>query len=82
MIVGTDPTCPRWRSIGVLELGADDAVRFQNAAMAHLEKQILNEMERFSPEALLKSWFNLSPINQEPMQQFFTNVFKNVSPRG
>jgi hypothetical protein len=50
--------------------------------MAHIEKGILNEMERFSPEALLKSWFTLSPINQEPMQQFFTNVFKNVSPRG
>jgi enoyl-CoA hydratase/carnithine racemase len=25
MIVGTDPTFPRWCSIGVFELGADDA---------------------------------------------------------
>jgi hypothetical protein len=50
--------------------------------MAHIEKGILNEMERFSPEALLKSWFPLSPINQEQVQQFFTNVFKNTPPRG
>jgi hypothetical protein len=27
-------------------------------------------------------WFALSPINQEQMKQFFTNVFKNVPPRG
>ena len=63
-------------------LGLPNVEPIQNAAMAHIEKQILNEMERFSPEALLKSWFTLSPINQEQMQQFFTNAFKNVSPRG
>jgi hypothetical protein len=63
-------------------LGLPNVEPIQNAAMAHIEKRILNEMERFSPEAFLKSWFALAPINQEQMQQFFTNVFKNVPPRG
>jgi hypothetical protein len=27
-------------------------------------------------------WFALSPIHQEQMKQFFTNVCKNVPPRG
>jgi Family of unknown function (DUF6489) len=62
-------------------LGLPNVEPIQSAAMAQIEKRILNEMDRFSPEALLKSWFALSPLNPEQMQQLFGNVFKNVVAR-
>ena len=61
-------------------LGLPNVEPIQHAAMAHIEKRNLERDGAIQP--VLKSWFALSPINQEQMQQFFTNVFKNVSPRG
>lgn len=62
--------------------GLPNVEPLQNAAMAQIEKRVLSEMDRFSPDALLKSWFALSPVSPEQMQQFFGSIFKNVPPRG
>jgi len=62
-------------------LGLPDVEPIQSAALAQLEKRMLAEMDRFSPEALLKSWLALSPINPEQMQQLFANVFKSAPSR-
>ena len=46
--------------------GLPDVQPLQATIMAEVEKKMLAEMERFSPESVLKSW--LSMFNQTPEQ--------------
>jgi hypothetical protein len=44
--------------------------------MAEMEKRMLSEMDRFSPETVMKSWMSLVPQNpgvQEVIQQALLN---------
>jgi hypothetical protein len=61
--------------------GLPNVEPIQTSVMAQMEKRILDEMERFSPDALLKSWFAFSPIDPEQLQKFFGNIGRNVPPR-
>ena len=45
--------------------GLPDVEPLQRAAMAEIEKMTLAELQRFSPEALLKSWFPLAAANPD-----------------
>jgi hypothetical protein len=46
----------------------------QAAAMAELEKRIRTEVERLSPEGLLRTWFVEGPQNAEKLWKSLTNV--------
>jgi hypothetical protein len=56
-------------------LGLPDVEPLQAAVMKEVERRTLAEMERFSPESLLKSWLSVLPQNAERMQEMFTGLF-------
>ena len=62
-------------------LGLPDVEPLQALMMAKLEERISEEINRFSPEALMKSWFSLFPQNAEWAQKMFENVFGGGSRR-
>jgi hypothetical protein len=62
-------------------LGLPDVEPLQASMMAKLEERISEEINRFSPEALMKSWFSLFPQNAEWAQKMFENVFGGGSRR-
>jgi hypothetical protein len=45
--------------------GLPDVQPMQAAVMAEMERRMLAEMDRFSPEALMKSWMSLAPQGAE-----------------
>lgn len=59
--------------------GLPNVEPMQNAMLAQLEQRMLSEMERFSPEALMRSWFSLFPQNPDQMQQVFGAMFKRAA---
>ena len=61
--------------------GLPDVEPLQASMMAKLEERISEEMNRFSPEALMKSWFSLVPQNAEWVQKMFENVVGGTSRR-
>jgi hypothetical protein len=61
--------------------GLPDVEPLQASMMAKLEERISEEMNRFSPEALMKSWFSLVPQNAEWVQKVFENVVGGTSRR-
>jgi hypothetical protein len=62
-------------------LGLPDVEPLQASMMAKLEERISEEINRFSSEALMKSWFSLFPQNAEWAQKMFENVFGGGSRR-
>jgi hypothetical protein len=56
-------------------LGLPDVEPLQAAVMKEVERRTLAEMERFSPDGLLKSWLSVLPQNAERMQEMFTGLF-------
>jgi len=57
-------------------MGLPDLQPMQTAVMAEMEKRMLSEMDRFSPETVMKSWMSLVPQNPEQMQEAFTKLFQ------
>ena len=57
-------------------MGLPDVKPMQAAVMAEMEKRVLAEMDRFSPESLLRSWMSLIPQNSEQMQGAFMRMFQ------
>jgi hypothetical protein len=55
--------------------GLPDVEPMQAAVMAQIEQRMLAEMDRFSPEAVMKSWLSLLPQNAEQMQEIFRSLF-------
>ena len=60
-------------------MGLPDVKPMQAAVMAEMEKRVLAEMDRFSPESLLRSWMSLIPQNSEQMQGAFMRMFQQGS---
>ena len=54
----------------------------QAAVMAEVERRVLAEVDRFSPEAVLKSWMSLIPQSPEKMQAAFMKLFQQDSAGG
>ncbi len=48
-------------------IGLPDLEPLQKAAMAEIEKRMMAELERYSPEGLLKAW--TTPLNTDWMQE-------------
>ena len=57
-------------------MGLPDVEPMQKAAMAQIEKRMMAELERFSPEALFKAWLPIAGMNAEWLQEFL----KRASP--
>jgi hypothetical protein len=49
-------------------MGLPDLEPLQKAALAEIEKRMTAEFERLSPEALLKTWLPLAPLNVDWLQ--------------
>ena len=58
-------------------MGLPDVEPMQKAAMAEIDKRMMAELERFSPEALFKAWLPIAGMNAEWLQEFL----KRASPR-
>ena len=57
-------------------LGLPDLQPMQAAVMAEMEKRMMSELDRFSPETVMKSWMSLVPQNSEQMQDAFIRMFQ------
>lgn len=62
-------------------LGLPDVRPMQASIMSEMERRVLAEMDRFSPEAVLKSWMALVPQSPEQVQEAFTRMFQ-AAPGG
>jgi hypothetical protein len=58
-----------------LFFGLPNVEPMQEAVMAQLEKTMLTEMGRFSPEGIMKTWLSLFPQNAERFQEMFGAMF-------
>ncbi|WP_336489183.1 DUF6489 family protein [Methylobacterium nigriterrae] len=56
--------------------GLPDVQPMQAAVLAEMERRMLADLDRFSPEALLKSWMSLTPRGAEQAQELFLNLFR------
>jgi Family of unknown function (DUF6489) len=59
--------------------GLPNVEPMQAAVMQQLEKRILADIDRFSPEALMTSWLPLVPQGAEQIQAFFRGIFPPTS---
>ena len=57
--------------------GLPDLQPLQAAVMAEVEKKMLAEMERFSPDGVLKSWLSMFAQSPEQVQQAFSKMMFN-----
>jgi len=51
-------------------MGLPDVEPMQKAAMAEIERRMMVELERFSPETLFKAWLPIAGMNAEWFQDF------------
>jgi Family of unknown function (DUF6489) len=51
-------------------MGLPDVEPMQKAAMAEIERRMVAELERFSPETLFKAWLPIAGMNAEWFQEF------------
>ena len=56
-------------------LGLPNIEPMQAAVMQQFEKRMLADIERFSPEALVKNWLAMGPQGTEQIRDFFRGVF-------
>ena len=49
-------------------MGLPDVEPMQKAAMAEIEKRMMTELERYSPETLFKAWLPIAGMNAEWLQ--------------
>src|SRR4051812_6080166 len=56
-------------------LGLPNVEPLQVAVMEELQQRMLSEIDRFSPEALMKQWLSAFPENAERVQDLFAQMF-------
>ena len=56
--------------------GLPDVKPLQAALMAKMEAQMTEAAERFSPDALLRSWMSVMPASVEQMRDMVAGLFK------
>ena len=62
-------------------LGLPDVKPMQAAVMAQLEQQAVRAADSFSPDSMLKLWFNTVPQMSNQMQEMFTRMMATGTPR-
>jgi Family of unknown function (DUF6489) len=58
-------------------MGLPDVEPMQKAAMAQIEKRMMAELDRYTPEALFKAWLPIAGMNAEWLQE----LFKRSTPK-
>ena len=56
-------------------MGLPDVQPMQQAMMKHMEERMMAEIDRFSPENLMKSWFSAMPQNTDWMRDMMSGMF-------
>ena len=56
-------------------MGLPDVQPLQQTMMGEIEKRMMAEMERFSPEGLMKTWFTAAPQGADMVRDMFTGFF-------
>jgi hypothetical protein len=51
-------------------MGLPDVEPMQKAVMAEIERRMMAELERFSPESLFKAWAPVAGMNAEWFKEF------------
>ena len=54
--------------------GLPNVQPMQKAMMDHMQARMSENIDKFSPEALMQSWFTFDPKMTERMQDMFTNM--------
>ena len=62
-------------------LGLPDVKPMQAAVMANIEKQTMQAVDHFSPDAMLKLWFTTLPQMSTQMQDMFTRMMMSTPGR-
>jgi Family of unknown function (DUF6489) len=55
--------------------GLPNVEPIQAAVMQQLEKRMLADIDRLSPETLMKNWLAVGPLGTEQIRDFFGGVF-------
>jgi hypothetical protein len=55
-------------------LGLPDLQPMQTAVMDKLQQQMMSNIDKVSPEALMQTWFTFDPKFAERMQDMFTSM--------
>lgn len=56
-------------------MGLPDVQPLQQTMMAEVEKRMMAEMERFSPEGLMQAWFTAVPQGADMVRSMFGGLF-------
>lgn len=62
--------------------GLPNVQPMQNAVMDKLQQQMMSNIEKVSPEALMQSWFTFDPKIAERFQDMFVAMAGLAAPRG
>lgn len=62
-------------------MGLPDVQPLQAAAMKELEKRMMTEMERISPEGLIRTWFVEAPQTADRLMKMFTGLMTAAAPK-
>jgi hypothetical protein len=57
-------------------VGLPNVEPLQAAVMAEVERRMMAEMDRFSPDTIMRSWFSVFPQNADQMQSLFLKMFQ------
>jgi hypothetical protein len=55
-------------------LGLPDVQPMQSAMMDQMQKKMMDNIDKFSPESIMQSWFSFDPKMGERFQEMFTNM--------
>lgn len=55
-------------------LGLPDVRPMQDAMMDQMQKKMQENIDKFSPESLMQSWFTFDPKLAERFQEMFVNM--------
>jgi hypothetical protein len=56
-------------------MGLPDVEPMQAAVMKKIEERMLSDIEKFSPDALMRNWLSLFPQNADWMQDMMNKLF-------
>ena len=62
--------------------GLPDLQPMQARLLAEVERRMLAEADRFSPEAMLRTWLSFAPQSPEQVQEWMASLFRGAAPRG
>lgn len=62
-------------------IGLPDVVPMQTAMMDKMQQQLMSNIEKISPESLMKSWFSFDPKLADRFQEMFAAMAGLGSPK-